>query len=153
MQLAELLSRTGLDVLSHLSREVTVPVIDGLQAQGDLIVIPASFVPQIRLSWFNEREVPPGGVELVRGVAGNNPHTLVADPGTCRWTRGVHDSQGLGIAAFVNTAPVYLIHPEHGGTGVAPGTWVVRRQRESFNGSMGPSENFSFSGRTALVAD
>jgi hypothetical protein len=133
VKLAELLDHNDLDVLAHLERQVTVPVLDGPQAQGDLIVLPLAMITTVtavqpREHWLS---VPLGGVELVRGVAGNNPHTLVADAGTCSWTAGVRDPLGLGIAVFTNTAPAYLIHPEHGGSGVAPGTWLVRRQQES----------------------
>jgi hypothetical protein len=132
MNLAELLDRNDLDVLDHLERQVAIPVLDGPQAQGDLIVLPHAMVrPVTTHPWATWRPVPPGGVELVRGEAGNNPHTLVADPGVCERTLGVHDPLGLGIALFTNTAPVYLIHPEHGGSGVAPGTWLVRRQQEA----------------------
>jgi hypothetical protein len=129
MELAELLDRTGLDVLDHLDRQVTVPVIDGLQAQGDLLVLPLALLDAVpwRRDW---RELPAEGRELVRGEAGNNPHTLVADRGTCRLTTWVQDPERLAIAAFENIAPAYLIHPEHGGTGIAPGAWFVRRQRE-----------------------
>ena len=150
MHLAELLDRTGLDVLDHLEREVTVPVIDGLQAQGDLIVIPLAMVPTVNPWWGTERYVPNGGVELVRGEAGNNPHTLVADPWRCKFTTVAQDPLRLGIAVFTNTAPVYLIHPEHGGTGVAPGTWLVRRQQE--RGQGGP-HGMRLRGNTVLVAD
>jgi len=129
MFLAELLDRTGLDVLDHLDRQVTVPVIDGLQAQGDLLVLPLALLGSVpgRRDWW---ALPATGRELVRGEAGNNPHTLVADPGTCRLTTWWRDPERLAVAAFENTAPVYLIHPEHGGTGIAPGAWAVRRQRE-----------------------
>ena len=133
MKLAELLDRNDLDVLDHLERQVTIPVLDGPQAQGDLIVLPLAMVSNVvrvgsRPYWT---WVPPGGVELVRGEAGNNPHTLVADPRTCEWTAGMQDPIGLGIAVFRNTAPAFLVHPEHGGSGVAPGTWLVRRQQEA----------------------
>lgn len=132
MNLADILDLADLSVLDHLEREVAVPVLDGPQAQGDLIVLPLAMVPVVVVhSWSFWRDVPRGGVELVRGVAGNNPHTLVADPGVCQWTGAFRDPLGLGIALFENTAPVYLIHPEHGGTGVAPGQWLVRRQQES----------------------
>ena len=145
MNLAELLDRNGLDVLDHLERELTVPVIDGLQAQGDLIVLPLGLPAGVELmSWARWFPVPAGGVELVRGVAGNNPHTLVADEGTCYWTTGVRDSLGLAIAVFDNTAPAYLVHPEHGGSGVAPGRWLVRRQQERDAG---------FRARNVLIAD
>lgn len=66
----------------------------------------------------------------MRGAAGNNPHTLVADPGTCRFTRQVRDLTGLAVAVVVNTAPACLLHPEHGGNGIAPGCWLIRRQRQ-----------------------
>lgn len=132
MKLAEILARTELSVLDHLERELTVPVLDGPQAQGDLIVLPLSMVPVVTTNaWTNWQSVPRHCVELVRGVAGGNPHTLVADAGTCRWTGGFTDPLRLGVALFENTAPAYLIHPEHGGSGVAPGRWLVRRQQES----------------------
>jgi hypothetical protein len=127
MFLAELLDRTGLDVLDHLDRQVTVPVIDGLQAQGDLIVLPLGLLGWVARDWW---ELPAEGRELVRGEAGNNPHTLVADRGTCRMITWLADPERLAIAAFENTAPAWLIHPEHGATGIAPGAWFVRRQRE-----------------------
>jgi hypothetical protein len=128
--LASLSQQTGLAVLDHLEQSVSIPVVDGLQAQGDLIVIPLSLLtPSVRAGagWI---EVPPEGIELLRGEAGGNPHTLVADPGTCRWTRNVRDADGLAIGVFEATAVTYLLHPEHGATGCTPGTYVVRRQRE-----------------------
>lgn len=144
MELAELLDRTGLSVLDHLERQAAVPVVDGLQAQGDLIVIPFSLVGTITIWGTPWRDVPPEGIELIRGVAGNNPHTLVADAGTCRWTTNFQDRLRLGIAIFENTSPAYLVHPEHGGSGVAPGRWLVRRQQERGTGPRA---------RTVLVAD
>ncbi len=135
--LADLTARTGLDVLAHLEREVTVPVVAGLQAQGDLIVVPLALlgddvtVPP-RAPW---QTVPAGGVELLRGVAGGNPHTLVADPGTCRWTWRAGDRQGLALGVLDAREVAYLIHPEHGGTGIAPGRYAVRRQRERGEGT------------------
>lgn len=102
LQLNELLDRTGLDVLDHLEREVTVPVLDGLQAQGDLIVIPADLLPTVRVWSRWAEDLPPEGVELVRGQAGRNPHTLVADRWACMWTSRLDDSLGLTIAWFAN---------------------------------------------------
>jgi hypothetical protein len=130
--LASLSQQTGLAVLDHLEKSVTIPVVDGLQAQGDLLVLPLSVIAEsIRVragvSWS---EVPPEGIELLRGEAGGNPHTLVADPGTCRWTANVWDADGLALGIFETTAVAYLLHPEHGASGCTPGTYVVRRQRE-----------------------
>ncbi len=114
--LATLSARTGHTFDDHLDRRLTIPVLDGLQAQGDLLVIPA-----VLLGASDWRPVPPEGLVLLDGV---HPHVLVADPGTCRWTDG---PDGRSFAA---TAPVYLMHPEHGATGLAPGSYVTHRQRE-----------------------
>jgi hypothetical protein len=139
LTLADLTARTGLDVLRHLEREVTIPVIDGIQAQGDLLVIPiAVLAPDAQWSYRNVeivdsahwREVPGVGIEVLRAGTGGNPHTLVADPGTCRWTTGVRDPERLALGALRTTGVAYLIHPEHGGSGIAPGCYVIRRQRE-----------------------
>ena len=136
LTLADLTARTGLDVLGHLEREVTIPVIDGIQAQGDLLVVPIAFLaaePRRDVSIVGSarwHEVPAAGVEVLRAGTGGNPHTLVADPGTCRWTTGVDDPQRLALGALSTTGVAYLIHPEHGGSGIAPGTYVIRRQRE-----------------------
>ena len=129
--LGDLTARTGLTVLDHLEREMTIPVIDGLQAQGDLLVIPLAMLRGVQL-WGSAywRDVPAAGIDVIRAAAGGNPHTLVADPGTCRWTTAVRDQTGLALGALETTATAYLIHPEHGGSGIAPGTYVIRRQRE-----------------------
>ncbi|BCF81738.1 hypothetical protein RQCS_12830 [Rhodococcus qingshengii] len=47
MTLSALTSLTGLDVFDYLDQEVSIPVIDGLQAQGDLIVVPFSLLANI----------------------------------------------------------------------------------------------------------
>ncbi|WP_433474144.1 hypothetical protein ACQPZP_36030 [Spirillospora sp. CA-142024] len=137
--LASLTQQTGLAVLDHLDRSVSVPVVDGLQAQGDLIVIPASEISASLSFWpdVTWTDVPPEGIELLRGVAGGNPHTLVADPGTCNFTKQVSDSGGLLIGVFEASAPAYLLHPEHGASGCAPGRYAVRRQREYTAGGWG----------------
>ena len=44
LTLADLTARTGLDVLGHLERQMTIPVTDGIQAQGDLLVIPIALL-------------------------------------------------------------------------------------------------------------
>ncbi|MFC4059706.1 hypothetical protein ACFOWE_15485 [Planomonospora corallina] len=130
--LASLSRQTGLAVLDHLEQSAGIPVVDGLQAQGDLIVIPLPVVAASVRTRHDPRwtDVPGEGVELLRDGSGNNPHTLVADPGTCRWTTDVLDADRLAIGLFEASAVVYLLHPEHGATGCAPGAYVVRRQRE-----------------------
>lgn len=130
--LADLTGATGRPVDLHLMLDLVIPVHDGIQAQGDLIVLPLAdaaghVAVRSDAAW---QEVPPEGVELLRGGAGGNAHTLVADPGTCLWTADVDDRLGLAIGAFEALDVAYLLHREHGGTGIAPGWYVVRRQRE-----------------------
>jgi hypothetical protein len=141
LTLADLTARTGLDILGHLEREVAIPVTERIQAQGDLLVIPIALLATETQGWAGRRnvsiahsarwhQVPGAGIEVLRAGTGGNPHTLVADPGTCRWTTGVHDPERLALGALITTSVAYLIHPEHGGSGIAPGTYVIRRQRE-----------------------
>lgn len=139
MTLAELTDLTGLDVLDHLERQVTIPVVDGLQAQGDLIVIPYAFVEHSvsTHAYTRWQDVPAAGIELLRSAAGGNPHSLVADPGTCHFAGNLHDHTGLALGMIDTSAVAYLIHPEHGGTGIAAGRYVVRRQRERNTGPRG----------------
>lgn len=127
MTLADLTDRTGTEVYDHLEQDAEIPVLDGPQAQGDVMVLPERMAaPRLR-SGAVWADVPAAGVPL---VAGQHTHTLVADPGTCRITRDVDDRDGMDVAVFEASAPVWLLHPEHGGSGVAPGRYVVRRQRE-----------------------
>lgn len=132
MTLAELSDRTGLAVLDHLERQVAIPVLDGPQAQGDLLVIPLATVEDaITIPWSaRSLDVPAQGIELLRGAAGGNPHTLVADPGACRWRPDVWDLTDLALGVVEAAGTAYLLHPEHGATGLAPGAYVIRRQRE-----------------------
>ncbi|MFC5183086.1 hypothetical protein [Actinomadura harenae] len=132
LTLSDLTRQTGLDVLDHLEMDAAIPVLDGLQAQGDLIVVPLADLADAvtvedRARW---RPVPPDGVEVLRGGAGGNPHTLVAEPLSCRWTEDLHDRDGLALGVLRADRPVHLMHPEHGASGIAPGTYAIRRQRE-----------------------
>jgi hypothetical protein len=150
-RLMDLTAETGLPVDLHLMLDMVIAVHDGFQAQGDLLVAPLpELAGRVRAAegavWH---EVPPTGVELLRGAAGGNAHSLVADPGTCAWTADVTDVEGLAIAVFDAMATVYLLHREHGATGVAPGQYVVRRQRELTPPPM-PLRHTGFGGRRSM---
>src|SRR5688572_365916 len=111
-RLMDLTAETGLMVDLHLMLDMVIPVHDGFQAQGDLLVAPlAELDGRVRAAegaaW---QEVPAGGVELLRGLAGGNTHSLVADPDTCVWTTDVTDADGLAIALFDAMTTVYLLH-------------------------------------------
>lgn len=113
----------------HVDLAEPIPVLHGPQAQGDVIAIPIDPHAKIATAAAKARwvEVPPGGVTL---VAGAHAHVLAADPGTCRYTLDVVDPTGLAVAIVTADDTAWLLHPEHGGTGLAAGTWAIRRQRE-----------------------
>ena len=124
--LAEVTAATGFEVLEHLEAEADVPVLDGLQAQGDLFVVPreGSVAHKGLMT-----EVPAAGIAVIEGVGGGHEHRLFASaPGTARWMAFAVPGQDIGVLEC--TAPAYLLHPEHGATGIAPGRYVMRRQRE-----------------------
>ncbi|MEV6770712.1 hypothetical protein AB0N05_19020 [Nocardia sp. NPDC051030] len=146
MTLADLTARTSVDVLDHLEQQAAVPIVDGLQAQGDLLVIPLHLLSGVRVFENRWTDVPSGGIEIVRGAAGANPHVLLADPGSCRWTTRVMDPEGLALGCLDTSGVAYLLHPEHGGSGIAPGRYLIRRQRERTATAFGRMRN-------ALIAD
>lgn len=147
MTLSALTTMTGLDVFDYLDKEISVPIIDGMQAQGDLIVVPYALLEGVVYTgvWTRTDDVPLSGIELLRSAAGGNPHSLVADGGRCTWSTPVSDSRRLALGILDNTVTAYLIHPEHGATGIAPGRYVIGRQRERGRGKYFES--------TQLVAD
>jgi len=121
--LGELIERHGVDVLDYLDRSLEVPVLDGTQVQGDLIVI-----PDTRTRTGERKPVPAEGVPVIEAVGSGHEHRLLAsEVGTASLLSGVG---GQDIAYLQNTEVAYLAHPEHGYLGIAPGSYVLRRQRE-----------------------
>lgn len=122
--LAEVTVRHGFEVLEHLETALEVPVLAGLQAQGDLFIVPVDrpFARQAADT------VPAAGIAVIAAVGGGHEHRLFAGtPGTA-WFHPVR--QGQDIGALECTEPAYVLHPEHGATGIAPGSYMLRRQRE-----------------------
>ena len=157
MTLSDLTALSGLEVFDYLDTEMSIPIVDGLQAQGDLIVTPADILPMVT-SYPNARRepVPQAGIELLRSAAGGNPHSLVFEAGNCTWTAGVVDPRGLALGILDTDVVAYLIHPEHGATGIAPGRYVIGRQQEfdtTIRRTPPAWTNDSYWGRGRLVAD
>lgn len=126
--LAEVIDRHGVDVLDHLDRQLEVPVLAGLQAQGDVIVVPEG------IAFVNApatTPVPAAGVAVVQGENGGNTHLLLAE-GTVFYAPIPRTDTGLdlGVLTVPDGSRAFLAHPEHGYAGIAPGSYVVRRQRE-----------------------
>lgn len=124
--LAALIDETGVDVLDYLDREALVPVLTGLQCQGDVAVIPH----RPGKSVYTAAPVPTAGVPVVRGESGGNTHLLLAE-GPVSWTAtpGVTDLT-IGIIDVPAGSVAYLAHPEHGYLAMGPGAYMLRRQRE-----------------------
>ncbi len=127
--LATLIDRHGVDVLDHLDRDVTVPVLTGLQFQGDVAVIPT--VHPVHKA---AQPVPAAGVPVVRGESGGNTHLLIADGDGVTWAaapdRRDPAALDLGTLTVPEGAAAYLAHPEHAYAGIGAGVYTVRRQRE-----------------------
>lgn len=119
--LAALIDEHAVDVLDHLDRQASVPVLTDPQAQGDVSVLPdPDGTPATT-------PIPTTGVAVVRGENGGNTHVLLG-PGAA------FDRREAGMTVGVLTVPpggeAFLAHPEHGYTGIGPGTYRIGRQRE-----------------------
>jgi hypothetical protein len=123
--LGQLIAKHGFDVFDHLDRDLEIPVHAGLQAQGDLFIIPADPDRGGR----EETAVPPDGIAVIEAGGGGHEHRLFAgQPGTAFFTPAGTGGQDIGLLEC--TEPAYIAHPEHAYAGIAPGTYTLRRQRE-----------------------
>lgn len=127
--LGTLIERHGIDVEDHLDRQLTVPVLTGLQRQGDVIVIPvAKHGATTDIATY---PVPAGGTPVVRGEAGGNTHAIVADgPVFCDVRAASATNLTLALLTVPEGSIAYLAHPEHAYSGIGPGSYTIRRQRE-----------------------
>jgi len=122
---ADILDRHQIDIPAHLVAQSEVPVLDGRQRQGDVYVRPERAGKNVGVP------VPPEGVPVVRGEAGGNTHLLVGDE--VLWAPSTSTSPvelTLGVLTVPAGRVAFLLHPEHGAQGFAPGTYRVGRQRE-----------------------
>lgn len=122
--LAEAIDRFDVDVHAHLDRAFEIPVLTGLQRQGDVIVVPTKKAVAVT-------KVPAAGFPVVRGEAGGNTHLLLAS-GDVRFDQRPVSATNLtlGVLTVGPDAEAFLAHPEHGYVGIAPGDYEIRRQRE-----------------------
>ena len=123
--LTTLARRHNVELNEHLIADAEVPVLTGVQRQGDVLVVPT------RKGAETGSPVPPEGVAVVRGENGGNTHLLVADGAvTWRAVRPQRGSLALGVVTVEGGATAYLAHPEHGFMGIGAGTYRISRQRE-----------------------
>lgn len=124
--LSDIMAPHRVEIPEHLAAQAEVPLLSGLQRQGDVLITPMKPGQIAGLE-----PVPAEGVAVVRGEAGGNTHLLVAD-GAVSFAPAPTTRGGLTLGSLVveEGASAYVIHPEHGAAGIAPGTYCVSRQRE-----------------------
>ena len=126
LTVGEAITRFGVQVDDHLSREATIPVLTGCQAQGDTLILPAPDRAPATTP------IPAMGVPVVKGEVGGNTHLLL--PGgffdAALLGQGEDVSLVLGVLTVPKGSVVYQAHSEHGFLGIGPGNFTVSRQRE-----------------------
>ena len=127
---AAILDQHQVEIPAHLAADAEVPVLSGMQRQGDIIVIP---MRSARVS--GQTPVPAEGVAVVRGEAGGNTHLLVGGDPTVAvlWSarQATATDPDLGTLTVPEGGSAFLLHPEHGAQGIAPGDYIIRRQVEA----------------------
>lgn len=107
----------------HLALDAEIPVVSRAACQGDVSLLRVTTPPA-------RTPIPAEGVAVVRGENGGHTHSLHGTGfyDTSRPARV--DDVTLGTLTVPEGGSVFLLHPEHGGLQVAPGTWRLGRQRE-----------------------
>jgi len=123
------LALVGVDVPAHLEADADVPILSAPQAQGDVLIFPAS--PPADATW---ETLTGDGVPVVHGEASGHTHWLhpgFDSPGI-RWAAAADsDELTLGHLTVPEGQSALLIHTEeHGANGVGPGTYALHRKRE-----------------------
>ena len=121
IQTLELLTQHDIEIPAHLATDAEIPVCTGLQHQGDVFVVPMRPGKVTGL-----KPIPPQGIAVVRGEAGGNTHLLVGDGKFAPR----HDQGDLGTLVVDKGETAYLLHPEHGASGIGAGSYIIRRKRE-----------------------
>lgn len=120
----ELIEATGVAVCTEQDFDLEIPVLAGLQRQGDVLVRPA----EVKAS----TAVPAAGTPVVRGENGGNTHAIYAADGPvfCDVMSGSATDLRVAVLSVPDGSTAYLGHPEHGFMGIAAGDYEIRRQRE-----------------------
>ena len=119
----------GITIPPHLEEDLEVPVLTGLQAQGDLLVAP---VEDLNESGLVFEVIPNAGIQVVQGEGSGNTHYLNRGPDSpgVSWASGQRGVV-LGYVRVPAGQTAYLTHTdEHGCNGIGEGTYRIGRQRE-----------------------
>jgi hypothetical protein len=121
----ELIDRTGVSVVTEQDFNLEIPILAGIQRQGDVLIRPAADVKA-------KTAVPATGTPVVIGENGGNTHAVYAADGDVFCDVSASSVRDLRVAVLTvpEGSTAYLGHPEHGYQGIAPGNYEIRRQRE-----------------------
>lgn len=122
----QMIEATGVDIVTATDlADVDIPVLAGIQRQGDVLIRPI-------LSVLATTPVPATGTPVVQGESGGNTHAIYAADGPvyCDLTPGSAPDLRVALLSVPEGSTAYLAHPEHGYMGIAPGSYEIRRQRE-----------------------
>ena len=127
--------RYGYDDLSLAFPDVDIPVVTGVQRQGDVLVLPSQ--PPSCLPGFGRRQGLRAGVVVVGSESSGHTHTLYGD-GTVRRLADPTSPAALprpdATVAWLRVpagGEAFLMHSdEHCALGIGPGTYQLRRQLE-----------------------
>lgn len=126
--LQTILDRADITAADQALADIDVPVLTGLQRQGDVLIFPRPAIGAAEAAAMTP--VPPAGVAVVRGEATGNSHLLYAD-GPVLWDAPSSDMLRLGVLHVPTGSVAWLIHTdEHGANGIGPGTYVLLGKRE-----------------------
>jgi hypothetical protein len=112
----------GTDARVAAATDLDIPVLQGPQRQGDILVRPLT--DNARCDPPAPTPVSANGIAVVRSESSGHTHTLI---GEATWTVSVWPAE-LGVLDVTGTA--YLVHPEHATLGIDRGRYLLRRQRE-----------------------
>lgn len=125
--LSDILTRHDIPMPDELLADLIVPVIDGPQRQGDVLILPR--VPLTAAERAACQPVPREGIAVVIGEATGNTHMLDADGPVMFGRRDA--GLVIGVIEVPTGSTAYLIHTdEHGANGIAPGTYALHGKRE-----------------------
>lgn len=125
---AELMDTTGVAVVTGQDFDLDIPVLTGIQRQGDVLVRPLDVLTGTAAT----TPVPAAGTPVVRGENGGNTHAIYPADGPVFCDLQEVSATDLRVATLTvpEGSTAYLGHPEHGYMGVGPGEYEIRRQRE-----------------------
>lgn len=126
MTYADALEKVGVTVPDHLVADAEVPILTGVQGQGDLLIVP------ITSTTAALKPLPDEGAQVVFGEATGNSHWLhrgFDSPGV-EFAR-VTDGQCIAVVSVPEGQSAQLIHTdEHGSNGIGPGLYGIHEKRE-----------------------